>query len=78
MNIIEVRYITDFVLVCRFDDGKIVTANFRKFLMHSQNPMTKQFLDKERFAKVEIRNGHLTWEDGQMDIPRWSVYNGEF
>lgn len=79
MRIIEVKYIKDYILECHFEDGKVVTANFQKFLMNAQNPMTTQFRDKERFAQVQITAvGSLTWEDGQMDIPYWSIYDGEF
>lgn len=78
MKIVEVKYIKDYILECHFEDGKVVTANFSDFLHNAKNPMTTQFLDKERFAKVQLFYGDLTWEDGQMDISCRSIRKEDF
>lgn len=76
--ITKVIYIGDYKLECHFNDDKVVVANFSDFLHNAKNPMTNQFLDKKRFALVEIEFGDLTWEDGEMDISAESIRKGEF
>lgn len=78
MKIINVTYLGEYELLITFADGVEITADFRSFIFQSQQPMTNQFKDKERFKKVEIHCGDLTWEDGQMDISANSIYSGFF
>lgn len=78
MNIIKVKYLSDYKLEVEFDNKEIRIADFKKFLYGNHSPMTTQFRDIERFKKVYIEYGHLTWEDGQMDISASSIYNNEF
>jgi len=78
MEIVEVNYLSDYVLSVKFDNTEKRIADFESFIKNSLQPMTNQFIDKQRFAKVYIENGRLTWEDGQMDISAESIYNNEF
>lgn len=78
MKIIKVEYISDYKLKVLFSDGVVKIADFEKFIKTSLQPMTNQFKDIERFKKVYIDSGHLTWEDGQMDISSHSIYEGKF
>ena len=78
MKIIAVKYISDYKLEVRFSNGQIRIADFEHFILSSLQPMTNQFKDIQRFKGVEIENGHLTWEDGQMDISAQSIYKKEF
>ena len=75
MRIIKVKYLSDYKLEVEFDNGEKRIADFKDFLFQDHSPMTTQFRDKERFKKVYIEFGHLTWEDGEMDISAESVYN---
>ncbi len=77
-KITKVKYLSDYKLKVVFDNGEKRIADFKDFLFKSHNPMTTQFRDKKRFKNVSIAFGHLTWEDGQMDIPAESIYNNEF
>lgn len=77
-KIIKVEYIKDYKIKVTFADGVVKIADFENFITNSDVPMTNQFKDKERFKKVCIDCGHLTWENGQMDIASWSVYNGRY
>jgi hypothetical protein len=78
MKIEKVNYVSDYLLKVIFDDGKQIYADFKEFITKSLQPMTNQFKDIERFKKVSVDNGHLTWEDGQMDISCHSIYKGDF
>lgn len=78
MKIIKVKYLGDYKLKIIFDDNEIRIADFKEFLFENHSPMTTQFRDKMRFKNVQIDYGHLTWEDGQMDISSHSIYDGKF
>ncbi len=77
MEIIKVEHLKDYKLRVHFSDGAVKVINMKKFLMTAQNPMTTQFRDVKRFKKAYIDMGHLTWEDGQMDISAQSVREWE-
>jgi len=78
MEIIKVKYLSDYKLEVEFDNSEKRIANFKDFLFKEHNPMTTQFRDKNKFKNVQIEFGHLTWEDGQMDISAESIFNNEF
>ncbi len=78
MKIIKVKYLSGYKLEVVFDNGEKRIANFKEFLFKDHNPITTQFRDKKRFKNVSLAFGHLTWEDGQMDIPAINIYNNEF
>ena len=78
MKITKVEYISEYKLKVEFSDGIVEIADFEKFIKNSLQPMTNQFKDNERFKKVYVDSGHLTWEDGQMDISSHSIYDGKF
>jgi len=77
-RIVKVKYLSDYKLEVNFDNGEKRIADFEEFLFQEQNPMTTQFRDKERFKNVYVEFGHLTWENGQMDISADEIYNNEF
>ena len=78
MTILKVNYLSDYKLEVIFSNGAKRIADFKAFLFKEQNPMTTQFRDKERFKNVYIEFGHLTWENGQMDISAKSIFDNEF
>ncbi len=78
MNIIKVKYLSNYKLEIEFDNQEKRIADFKEFLFKEHSIMTSQFRDTERFKNVYIEYGHLTWEDGQMDISAQSVYNNKF
>lgn len=78
MKIISVQYLSGYKVRVEFADGAVRIADFGSFIKNSPQPMTNQFKDVERFKRVYIDSGHLTWEDGQMDISAHSIYEGKF
>ena len=78
MEIIRVKYTKDYQLEVFFDNGEKRIVDFKSFLFNEKNPMTTQYRDIEKFKNVEIEFGHLTWDNGQMDISSESIYNNEF
>lgn len=78
MEIIKVKYLSDYKLEVEFNNNEKRIADFKPFLFGNHSPMTTQFRDVEKFKKVNIELGYLTWENGQMDISAHSIYNNEF
>jgi acylphosphatase len=78
MEIVNVKYLSDYKIEVFFDNQEKRVADFKRFLFSEQNPMTTQFQDIDRFKKVYVELGHLTWEDGQMDISAQSIYDNKF
>jgi len=78
MEIVKVEYLNGYRLGVEFGNNEKRVADFKHFLFQRHSPMTTQFRDIERFGKVYIEHGHLTWEDGQMDISAQSIYDNEF
>ena len=78
MEIVKVKYLKNYQLEVVFNNGEKRITDFKKFLFQERSPMTMQFRDKDKFKNVKIELGHLTWENGQMDISAQSIYNNEF
>ena len=74
MKLINVKHLDNYRIESEFEDGQKRITDFKKFLFQNHSPMTTQFRDVERFKKVSIERGNLTWEDGQMDISAESIY----
>ena len=75
MQIIKVLYLDNYKLQVFFSNGKNKIDNFEIFLNKSLNPSINKFLNKTKFKKVEIDNGFLSWNNGEMEISALSVYN---
>ena len=75
MKILNVKYLEDYKLEVLFSNGEIKIADFKIFLQKSMNKSINKFLDKNKFKKVEIDNGFLTWNNGEMEISSLSIYN---
>ena len=78
MKIIKVKYLSAYKLEVLFDNKEKRIADFEFFLFQDHSSMTTQYRDIEKFKKVTIEFGHLTWGNGQMDIPAQSIFNNEF
>ncbi len=78
LKIEKIEYIKDYTVAVFFKNGQKRIADFKYFVFKHDSPMVRQFQDIERFKKVYLDCGHLTWEDGQMDISEESIYNNEF
>ena len=75
MKIISVKYIIDYKLEVCFSNGERKVANFEFFLKKSKHESINKFLNKNKFKKVTLDSGFLSWNDGEMEISASSVYN---
>lgn len=74
--IVKVEELSPFVLQLRFNDGHTSSVDFGTFLRQSQNPQTRQFLNRALFRSYTIRDGNLVWGDYDMCFAIGDLYVG--
>lgn len=77
IEISSVKHIADYKLKISFSDGVIKTIDFSEFLNTAQNPMTRKFLNKDKFKKFKVEYGDLMWGDYEMCFPIWDLHEGK-
>ena len=63
------------MLEIEFDDGARRIVNFKPFLFGDRHPDIKKYRAEAEFARFEIRNGNLNWNDYEMIFPLSDLYN---
>jgi len=63
-------------LKLHFSDGHTSIVDFGPFLRRSQNPQTRQFLDRARFSSYAVHDGNLVWGDYDMSFAIEKLYAG--
>ena len=74
MKIINVKYIDGYKLEILFSNNEIKIADFEFYLKKAKNPTITENLKIEKFKKVSIDTGFLSWNNGDMEISAQSVY----
>lgn len=74
MKIINVKYIDGYKLEILFSNNEIKIADFEFFLKKAKNLTITENLKIEKFKKVSIDTGFLSWNNGDMEISAQSVY----
>ena len=74
MKVSKVKYLSGYKLEIKFDDGKVNVVDFENFFNKSQNPMIYKYKNINKFKKVEIDTGFLSWNDGEMEISSQTLY----
>ncbi|MCH8318448.1 MAG: DUF2442 domain-containing protein [Bacteroidetes bacterium] len=49
MKIAEIKYLSDYKLEIKFEDGKVNLVDFENFLSKSQNPMISKYRNINKF-----------------------------
>jgi len=75
MKILKANYLEDYKLEIYFSDGEIKIADFEFFVKNSKHPSINKFSDTQKFKKVKVDSGFLTWNNGEMELSAGSVYN---
>jgi hypothetical protein len=73
----EAKYIGDYAIRIKFNDGTEKLVNFKSFLNKSVHPSIKKYLDESFFSSFQIVDGNLNWNDYDMIFPIWDLYNGK-
>jgi hypothetical protein len=76
MKIEKVERCGSFVLKFFFQDGKITLIDFEPFLTHSHNAQICKYLQEEMFANFQLRDGEISWNNGDLSFHPYSLYVG--
>jgi hypothetical protein len=72
-QVINAKYLHDFVIAATFDDGSAKCIDLSPWL---RGPVFKPLKDKKYFQKFFIEGGTLAWPNG-VDIAPESLYGAE-
>jgi len=76
LEIKSAKYLKDYVIDIVFTDGTKQTIDFEPFLIRSQHPEIRQFLDKSKFRGYKLVDGNLNWNDYRLIFPVEDLYKG--
>jgi len=74
INIEEAKQLDVYKLQLVFNDQSSQVVDFQPFLSRSLNPLIRKYLTPEEFAKFEIDEGDLEWNDYDLCFPIADLY----
>ena len=74
ISVEKVNHIGDFKLELEFNDKTRQIVDFYPFLSGSLNPLIRKYLSPKEFAKFEIDQGDLEWNDYDLCFPIADLY----
>ncbi|MFW5756196.1 MAG: DUF2442 domain-containing protein [Tangfeifania sp.] len=77
ISIDKATYLEDYKIEFLFSDGVVKIIDFYDFLNNAKNPMTRKYLDKNRFKRFEIKYGDINWNDFELCFPIWDLHEGQ-
>lgn len=75
LRIVKAKYIGDFVIELHFSDEKINEVDFKPFIQNSLHPEVNKYKSETEFAKFELKNGNLNWNNFEMIFPLSDLYD---
>lgn len=77
LKIDSAKYLSDYAIRIKFNDGKEKLVDFKQFLSKSIHPSIKKFLDEKKFSNFSLTDGNLYWGDYELIFPISDLYNGK-
>lgn len=77
LTIIKAKILGNYHILIEFNDGTEKFVDFSKFLLNSQHPSIKKYLDENLFNSFKIIEGNLNWNDYEMIFPISDLYEGK-
>ena len=77
LKIDSAKYLSDYAIRIRFNDGTEKLVDFKPFLSSSLHPSIKKYLDEKKFSNFSLTDGNLNWNDYDLIFPIWDLYNGK-
>ncbi len=74
LSIEQASHINDYKLKLVFNDQSSQVVDFKPFLSKSLNPLIRKYLAPEEFAKFEVDQGDLEWNDYDLCFPIADLY----
>lgn len=77
VSIDKAVYLDEYKIKFDFSDGVSQTIDFKGFLENAKNPMTKKYMDKDKFKDFTIEYGDIVWNDYELCFPIWDLHKGK-
>jgi hypothetical protein len=77
ISIEQAKQLDDYKLQLVFNDQSSQVVDFYPFLSKSLNPLIRKYLAAEEFAKFEIDEGDLEWNDYDLCFPIADLYENK-
>jgi len=77
LKIDSAKYLSDYAIRIRFNDGSEKLVDFKPFLSKSLHPSIKKYLDENKFSNFSLTDGNLNWNDYDLIFPLSDLYNGQ-
>jgi hypothetical protein len=77
LKIDSAKYLSDYAIRIRFNDGNERLVDFKPFLSKSLHPSIKKYLDESKFSSFLLTDGNLNWNDYDLIFPISDLYNGQ-
>lgn len=74
ISIEQAKQLDDYKLQLVFNDKSSQVVDFQPFLSQSLNPLIRKYLTPDEFAKFEIDEGDLEWNDYDLCFPIADLY----
>lgn len=76
LKIDSAKYLSDYAIRVRFNDGTENVIDFKPFLSKSLHPSIKKYLNENLFSDFKLESGNLNWNDYDLIFPVKDLYNG--
>lgn len=70
----KAEYQQEFQIKLLFSDKSEQVVDFAEVLQTAKNPMTRKYLDLDKFKQFTVEYGDLMWNDYEMCFPTWDLY----
>ena len=70
----KAEYQQEFRIKLLFSDKSEQVVDFAEVLQTAKNPMTRKYLDLDKFKEFTVEYGDLMWNDYEMCFPTWDLY----
>ena len=76
ISIEKAKYIDDYKIYLKFNDGKENILDFKRFILSSQHPEIRKYQDKNLFKNFNLEYGEIEWNDYDLAFPIYDLYQG--
>lgn len=77
LKIDSAKYLSDYAIRIKFNDGNERLVDFKQFLSKSLHPSIKKYLDENKFSNFSLTDGNLNWNDYDLIFPISDLYKGQ-
>ena len=76
LKIDSAKYLSDYAIRIKFNDGNERLVDFKPFLSKSLHPSIKKYMDESKFSSFSLTDGNLNWNDYDLIFPIADLYKG--